>query len=173
MWHYINLFSHKPVKETSDFILNYLKKVVGGAITQNKIKTNTKTSISSAWICPQGPRGFKRCACIQWTCHMRFGDPKLQNIQKGTRKQGFLTCFFLFWQIFKVEDSDNFWIWKSNFGQILVLFTPLHWWLLSTKFKCKPGYRLCDLLKKLSALIGGKSIFQKNPSQICSPVWML
>ena len=30
MWHYINFFSHKPAKVTSDFILNYLKKVEGG-----------------------------------------------------------------------------------------------------------------------------------------------
>ena len=29
MWHYINSFSHKPTKVTSDFILNYLKKVIG------------------------------------------------------------------------------------------------------------------------------------------------
>ena len=34
MWHYIIFFSHKPAKVTSDFILNYLEKVVGGATAQ-------------------------------------------------------------------------------------------------------------------------------------------
>ena len=34
MWHYIILLSHKPTKVTSDFILNYLKKVIGGTTTQ-------------------------------------------------------------------------------------------------------------------------------------------
>jgi hypothetical protein len=55
MWHYINLFSHKSAKVTSDFILNYFRKVVGGAITQNILKTNSKTFIASIWIRPQGP----------------------------------------------------------------------------------------------------------------------
>jgi hypothetical protein len=64
MWHYINDFSHKPAKVTSNFILNYLKKVVGGATTQTNLKTNTKTLISSILIHPQGPQGIKRCACI-------------------------------------------------------------------------------------------------------------
>ena len=36
MWHYINFFSHKLVKVTSDFIWNYLEKVVGGATKQKK-----------------------------------------------------------------------------------------------------------------------------------------
>ena len=36
-WHYINLFSYKPTKVTSDFILNYLKKVIGGATQRAKI----------------------------------------------------------------------------------------------------------------------------------------
>ena len=30
MWHYIISFSYKPTKVTSDFILNYMKKVIGG-----------------------------------------------------------------------------------------------------------------------------------------------
>jgi hypothetical protein len=42
MWHYISFFSHKQAKVTSDFILNYLKKVIGGATTQKNLKTNTK-----------------------------------------------------------------------------------------------------------------------------------
>ena len=41
MWHYIIFLSHKPTKVTSDFILNYLKKVIGGATTQKNLKTNT------------------------------------------------------------------------------------------------------------------------------------
>ena len=50
MWHYIIVFSHKSAKVTSDFILNYLKKVIGGATTQKNLKTNTKTLISSSQI---------------------------------------------------------------------------------------------------------------------------
>ena len=46
-WYYILFLSHKPTKVTSDFILNYLKKVIGGATTQKNLKTNTKTLISS------------------------------------------------------------------------------------------------------------------------------
>jgi hypothetical protein len=34
MWQYVIFLSRKPIKVTSDFILNYLKKVVGGATTQ-------------------------------------------------------------------------------------------------------------------------------------------
>jgi hypothetical protein len=60
MWHYINFFSHKPAKLTSDFILNYLKKVVGGATIQNFLKTNTKTFIVSIWIRPQEPQGCQK-----------------------------------------------------------------------------------------------------------------
>ena len=56
MWHYINFFSYKPTKVTSDFILNYLKKVIGGATTQKNLKTNPKTLISSI------PKGFTKDA---------------------------------------------------------------------------------------------------------------
>ena len=38
MWHYINFFSNKPAKVTSDFILNYLKKVVMGKEVSVAIK---------------------------------------------------------------------------------------------------------------------------------------
>ncbi len=57
MWPFINLFIHKPIKVTLDFILNFLEKVVGGATTQEKLKTNAKTLISSIWIHPQRPQG--------------------------------------------------------------------------------------------------------------------
>ena len=43
------------------------------------------------------------------------------------------------------------------------------------KIKYKPGYRSCDLLNNLSALMGGKFIFQKKsftryalPSEYCN-----
>ena len=42
MWYYIKNFSSKQTKVTSDFISNYLKKVIGGATTQKNLKTNTK-----------------------------------------------------------------------------------------------------------------------------------
>ena len=60
MWHYIIFLSHKPTEVTSDFILNYLKKVIGGATTQKFFKTNTKTLISSIWMRPQGPHGCQK-----------------------------------------------------------------------------------------------------------------
>ena len=47
MWQYIIFFSHKPTKMTSDFILDYLKKVIEGATTHNNLKTNATTMISS------------------------------------------------------------------------------------------------------------------------------
>jgi hypothetical protein len=77
-------FSHKPAKVTSGFVLNYLKKVIGGTTTQKILKTNTKTLISSIWIRPQGPQ-----ECQKMRLHplkMPFEvwcakiDPKLQNI---------------------------------------------------------------------------------------------
>ena len=42
MWHYIIFSSHKPTKVISDFILNYLKKVVGGATAQKYQKQMLK-----------------------------------------------------------------------------------------------------------------------------------
>ena len=47
MWHYIIFLSHKPTKVTSGFILDYLKKIIGGTTTQKNLETNTKTKISS------------------------------------------------------------------------------------------------------------------------------
>jgi hypothetical protein len=93
MWHCIIFFSHKPAKVTLDLILNYLKKVVGGATTQKNLKTNTKTLIFFIWIRPQGPKGCQKMRLHPlntpfevWCAKI---DPKLQNIQKGIRKQGF------------------------------------------------------------------------------------
>ena len=43
MWQYAIFLSLKPSKVTSDFILNYLKKVVGGATTQKYQKQTQKT----------------------------------------------------------------------------------------------------------------------------------
>ena len=100
MWHYIKFFSYEPTKVTSDFILNYLKKVIGGATTQKNLKTNTKTLISSIWIRPQRPQGCQEKR--QDPLNMPFEvwcakiAPKLKNIRKSLRKQGFLTFFFQF-----------------------------------------------------------------------------
>ena len=106
MWPFINFFSYKPIKVTLDFILNCLKKVVGGATTQEKLKTNAKTLISSIWICPQRPQGWQRkpqdplnMPFKVWCANIAL---KLKNIQKTLRKQGFLTCFFQFWRFFEV-----------------------------------------------------------------------
>ena len=61
-----HFFSYKPTKGTSDFILNYLKKDIGGTTTQKNLKTNTKTMVSFIWMCPQEPqgRGANRSAII-------------------------------------------------------------------------------------------------------------
>jgi hypothetical protein len=65
-------------------ILNYLKKVIGGATTQKNLKTNTKTLIFSIWIRPQGSQ---RCQKMrQGPLNMPFEvwcaniAPKLKNI---------------------------------------------------------------------------------------------
>jgi hypothetical protein len=60
MGNYVIFLDRKPAKVTSDFILNYLKKVIGGATTQKKLKTNTKTLISSIWIHPQESQGCQK-----------------------------------------------------------------------------------------------------------------
>ena len=86
MWHYINFFSHLPVKVTSDFILNYLKKVVGGATTQKNLKTDTKTLIFSIWIRPQGPQGCQKMRHYPLNLDLEVWcsniQPKLDELQK-------------------------------------------------------------------------------------------
>jgi hypothetical protein len=84
MWYCTNFFSHKPAKVTSDFILNYLKKVVGGATTHKTLETNTKPLIYSIWIRPQGPQGCQKMRLHPlntpfevWCAKI---DPKKQNI---------------------------------------------------------------------------------------------
>ena len=100
MWHYINFFSHKPANVNSDFILNYLTKVIGGATTQKNLKTNTKTLISSIWI---RPKGFQGCQKMRqgplntplevWCAKIA---PKLKNIRNTLKKQFFFDSFFQF-----------------------------------------------------------------------------
>ena len=106
MWHYIIFLSHKPTKVTSYFIVNYLKKVIGGATTQKNLKTNNKNLIYSIWTRPQEPQGCQKmrhdplntlfevwCAKIA---------PKLKNIQKSPRKQGFFDIFPSILMVFEV-----------------------------------------------------------------------
>jgi hypothetical protein len=100
-----HFFSHKPAKVTSHFILNYLKKVIGGgATTQKNLKTNTKTLTSSIWIHPQGSQGCqKMCQGPLNTPFEIWCDkitPKLKNIQNTLRKQGFFDIFFSILMIF-------------------------------------------------------------------------
>ena len=84
MLEYTTFLSLKLIEVSSDFILNYLKKVVGGATTQKNLKTNIKTLISSIWIRPQGPQGCQKMPLHPlntpfevWCAKI---DPKLQNI---------------------------------------------------------------------------------------------
>ena len=64
MWQYVIFLSLKPTKVTSDFILNYLKKVVGGATTQIYQNRMLKPWYFLYGSTPRGPRGVKRCARI-------------------------------------------------------------------------------------------------------------
>ena len=60
-----NIFlSLKPTKMTSDFILSYLKKVVGGATTQKYQKQILKPWYILYGSAPRGPWGVKRCARV-------------------------------------------------------------------------------------------------------------
>ena len=59
-----NFLSHKPTKVTSDFILNYLKKVVGGATTEIYQNQMLKPWYFLYGSTPRGPRGVKRCVRI-------------------------------------------------------------------------------------------------------------
>ena len=60
------------------------------------IKTNLKTLVS---ISTRDPRDVKRCAKLEiWFANM---EPKLNEIQKTTRKHGFLTIFFSFLTVFQ------------------------------------------------------------------------
>ena len=84
MLQYVTFLSLKTIKMSSDFILNYLEKVVGGATTQRISKPNAKTLIFSIWIHPQGSQGGQKMR--QDPLKMPFEvwctniAPKLKNI---------------------------------------------------------------------------------------------
>ena len=99
MWQYSIIFvSHKATKVTSGFILNYLKKIIGGPTTQKNLKTNTKTIISSIWMRLQGPQGCQKMRHHPLNKLMEVWcakiEPKLKKIQKSVRKQAYSTIFF-------------------------------------------------------------------------------
>ena len=56
----IIISSLKPIKVTSNFILNYLKKSCRGCHHSEITKTNTKTMIFSLWMRPQGSQGCQK-----------------------------------------------------------------------------------------------------------------
>jgi hypothetical protein len=62
MWHYVIFFSRKPTNVTSGFILNYLKKVIGGTTTQKNLKTNTKNHDIYYTDAPPGTPGVPKDA---------------------------------------------------------------------------------------------------------------
>ena len=64
MLQYITFLSLKSIEVSSDFILNYLKKVVGGATTQKYQKQMLKPLYFLYGSTPRGPRGVKRCVRI-------------------------------------------------------------------------------------------------------------
>ena len=66
MLQYITFLSLKAIKVSSDFILNYLKKVVGGATAQKYQKQILKPWYILYGSAPRGPWGVKRCAPNMW-----------------------------------------------------------------------------------------------------------
>ena len=85
---------------TSDFTVNYLKKVIGGATFHKNFKRNTKTLIYFIYGCaPRDPRGVKRSAIIHLTRHWKFDvltlTPNLRKFEKNFKKQAFLTFLSL------------------------------------------------------------------------------
>ena len=55
IWQYIIFSSLKPIKVSSDFILNVLVKSCRGRHHSEISKTNAKTLIFPIWIHPEGP----------------------------------------------------------------------------------------------------------------------
>ena len=47
---------------TSHFIVNYLKKVIGGPTNQKNLERNSKTLIYSIWMRPKGTQGVSNDA---------------------------------------------------------------------------------------------------------------
>ena len=73
MWQYVIFLSLKPTKATSVFILNYLKKVVGGTTTQIYWK-----QILKPWL------------------EMHLGS---LGVDPYSKYQGFSICFWYFWAV--------------------------------------------------------------------------
>ena len=76
----------KPLKMSSDFILNYLKKSCRGCYHSEISKTNTKTMISSLWTRPQGCQGGQKTGKDQrinkLMCFCANIQPKLNKLRK-------------------------------------------------------------------------------------------
>ena len=106
MRQYIIFLSLKPIKVSSVFILNYLKKSCRGRHRSEISKTNTKTLIFSIWIRPQGSQGRQKMRqgplntpFEVWSANIA---PKLKSIWNTLRKQVFFDTFFPFWWFLKV-----------------------------------------------------------------------
>merc|ERR1712086_910930 len=93
MQEYIIFLSLKPIKVSSVFILNYLKKSYRGRHHSEISKTNTKTLIPSIWICLQGSHWCQKMC--QGPLNTPFevwctnAAPKLKNIRNTLRKHDF------------------------------------------------------------------------------------
>ena len=99
MLQYLIFLSLKLIKVSSVFNLNYFKKSCRGRHHSEISKTNTKTLIPSIWIRPQGSQGCQKMRqgplntpFEVWSAKIA---PKLKNIQKCPRKQGFFDIFFV------------------------------------------------------------------------------
>jgi hypothetical protein len=105
MWQYVIFLSLKPTKVTSDFILNSLKRVVGGAIIQKYQKQILKPWYIQYWSAPQESLGCQKMR--QGPLNTPFEiwcaniASKLKNIWNTLRKQDFFDIFFQFLTIFR------------------------------------------------------------------------
>ena len=102
----------KPETNKGDYRLYFVlvEKNCRGRHHSEILKTNTKTLIYSIWIRPQGSLGCQKVR--QGPLNMLFEvlraniAPKMNNIQKSQRKQGF---FDIFSSILMIFDVYVFW----------------------------------------------------------------
>ena len=106
MLQYLIFLSLKLIKVSSVFNLNYFKKSCRGRHHSEISKTNTKTLIPSIWIRPQGSQGCQKMRqgplntpFEVWSAKIA---PKLKNIQKCPRKQGFFDIFLSILKVFRL-----------------------------------------------------------------------
>ena len=93
MLQYIIFLSLKPIKVSSDFILNYLKKSCRGHHHSEISKTNKKTWYLHYGPAPRGARGVKNTGrtkgSITWCVFALIFSPNWINFQKLSKNSHF------------------------------------------------------------------------------------